>query len=79
LNTPEVVCSTSGTLAPAPLPAEGWAAKAEGLAGSGAGGGVDAWAAVASTLLIVSLPFGFGFFHEVGAELLVKIGPEAGR
>jgi hypothetical protein len=35
-------------LAPAPVPAEGWAAEAEGLAGSGAGGGVVAWAAVAS-------------------------------
>jgi hypothetical protein len=41
-KTPEVVCSTSGTLAPAPVPAEGWAAEAEGLAGSGAGGGVVA-------------------------------------
>jgi hypothetical protein len=47
-NTPEAVCSTSGTLAPAPVPAEGWAAEAEGLAGSGAGGGVVTWAAVAS-------------------------------
>jgi hypothetical protein len=41
-NTPEAVCSTSGTLAPAPVPAEGWVAEAEGLAGSGAGGGVVA-------------------------------------
>jgi hypothetical protein len=41
-NTPEAVCSTSGTVAPAPVPAEGWAAEAEGLAGSGAGGGVVA-------------------------------------
>jgi hypothetical protein len=32
---------------PAPVPAEGWAAEAEGLAGSDAGGGVDAWAVVA--------------------------------
>jgi hypothetical protein len=47
-NTPEAVCSTSGTLAPVPVPAEGWAAEAEGLAGSGARGGVVAWAAVAS-------------------------------
>jgi hypothetical protein len=42
------VCSTSGTLGPAPVPAEGWMAKAEGLAGSGASGGVDAWSVVAS-------------------------------
>jgi hypothetical protein len=27
-------------------------------------------------LLIVSLPFGLGFFHEVGAKLLVEIGPK---
>jgi hypothetical protein len=47
-NTPEAVCSTSGMLASAPVPAEGWAAGAEGLASSGAGGGVDAWATVAS-------------------------------
>jgi hypothetical protein len=42
LNTPEAVCSTSGTFAPAPFPAEGRTAETEGLAGSGAGGGVDA-------------------------------------
>jgi hypothetical protein len=47
-NTPEAVCLTSGTLAPAPVPAEGWAAEAKGLAGSGAGGGVVTWATVAS-------------------------------
>jgi hypothetical protein len=47
-NTLEAVCSTFGTLAPAPVPAEGWAVEAEGLAGSGAGGGVVAWAVVAS-------------------------------
>jgi hypothetical protein len=41
-NTPEAVCSTSGTLGPAPVPAEGWMAEAEGLTGSGASGGVDA-------------------------------------
>jgi hypothetical protein len=41
-NTPEAVCLTSGTLGPAPVPAEGWTAEAEGLAGSGASGGVDA-------------------------------------
>jgi hypothetical protein len=40
--------SPSRTLAPAPVPAEGWAAEAEGLAGSGAEGGVVAYAAVAS-------------------------------
>jgi hypothetical protein len=45
---PEAVCSTTGTLAPAPVPAEGWSAEAEGLAGSGTGGGVVAWAAVDS-------------------------------
>jgi hypothetical protein len=48
LNTPEAVCSTSGILAPALDPAEGWTTEAEGLAGSGASGGVDAWAVVAS-------------------------------
>jgi hypothetical protein len=42
------VCSTSGTLASAPVPAEGWTAKAEGLASSGTGGGVVAWVVVAS-------------------------------
>jgi hypothetical protein len=41
-NTPEAVCSTSGMLGPALVPAEGWTAEAEGLAGSGASGGVDA-------------------------------------
>jgi hypothetical protein len=41
-NTPKAVCSTSGTLGPVPVPAEGWTAEAEGLAGSGASGGVDA-------------------------------------
>jgi hypothetical protein len=30
-------------------------------------------------LLNVSLPFGLGFFHEVGAKLLVEIGPEGGH
>jgi hypothetical protein len=35
-------------LAPAMVPAEGWTAGTEGLAGFGAGGGVDAWGAVAS-------------------------------
>jgi hypothetical protein len=30
-------------------------------------------------LLTVSLPCGLGFFHEVGAKLLVGIGPEGGR
>jgi hypothetical protein len=47
-NTPEAVCSFSGTLAPTPVPTEDWAAEADGLAGSGGGGGVVAWAAVAS-------------------------------
>jgi hypothetical protein len=41
-NIPEAVCSTSGALGPAPVPAEGWMAEADGLAGSGASGGVDA-------------------------------------
>jgi hypothetical protein len=27
-------------------------------------------------LLIASLPCGLGFFHEVGAKLLVKLGPK---
>jgi hypothetical protein len=27
----------------------------------------------------MSLPFGLGFFHEVGAKLLVELGPEGGR
>jgi hypothetical protein len=30
-------------------------------------------------LPIASLPCGPGFFHEVGAKLLVEIGPEGGR
>jgi hypothetical protein len=30
-------------------------------------------------LLIASLPCGLGFFHEVGAKLLVEIEPEGGR
>jgi hypothetical protein len=47
-NTPEAVCSTSGALGPAPVPAEGWMAETDGLAGSSASGGVDAWAVVAS-------------------------------
>jgi hypothetical protein len=46
-NTPEAVCSAFGTLAPAPVPAEGWTTEAEGLAGSGASGGVDTRAVVA--------------------------------
>jgi hypothetical protein len=41
-NIPEAVCSTSGALGLAPVPAEGWMAEADGLAGSGASGGVDA-------------------------------------
>jgi hypothetical protein len=40
-NIPEAVCSTSGMLGPAPVPAEGWMVEAEGLVGSGASGGVD--------------------------------------
>jgi hypothetical protein len=40
-NIPEAVCSTSGALGPAPVPAEGWMAEADGLVGSGASGGVD--------------------------------------
>jgi hypothetical protein len=47
-NIPEAVCSTSGTLGPALVPAEGWMAEAEGLTSSGASGGVDARAVVAS-------------------------------
>jgi hypothetical protein len=39
---PKAVCSTSGTLTPAPVPVEGWATATERLAGSGAGGGVGA-------------------------------------
>jgi hypothetical protein len=46
-NTPEVVCSTSGTFAAEPVPARGWTAETEGLAGSDAGSGVVAWAVVA--------------------------------
>jgi hypothetical protein len=42
LEHPEAVCSTSGALGPAPVPAEGWTAETDGLAGSGASGGVDA-------------------------------------
>jgi hypothetical protein len=42
------VCSTSGILAPAPVPSKGWTAEAEGLVGSCARGGVDAWVIVAS-------------------------------
>jgi hypothetical protein len=41
-NIPEAVCSTSGALSPAPVPAEGWTAEADGLAGSDASGGIDA-------------------------------------
>jgi hypothetical protein len=41
-NIPEAVCSTSGTLGPAPVPADCWIAEAEGLTGSGASRGVDA-------------------------------------
>jgi hypothetical protein len=41
-NIPEAVCSTSGALGPAPVPAEGWMAEVDGLAGSSASGGVDA-------------------------------------
>jgi hypothetical protein len=29
-------------------------------------------------LLIASLPCGLGLFHEVGAKLLVEMGPEGG-
>jgi hypothetical protein len=47
-NIPEVVCSTSGALGPAPVPAEAWTTEAGGLAGSDASGGVDAWAVAAS-------------------------------
>jgi hypothetical protein len=47
-NIPEAVCSTSGALGPALVPAEGWTAEADGLAGSDASGGIDAWAVVAS-------------------------------
>jgi hypothetical protein len=38
----------SRMLASAPVPTEGWTAEAEGLVGSGAGGGVVSWAAEAS-------------------------------
>jgi hypothetical protein len=41
-NIPEAVCSNSRTLGPAPDPAKGWMAEAEGLTGFGASGGVDA-------------------------------------
>jgi hypothetical protein len=41
-NIPEAVCSTSGVLGPVPVPAEGRMAEVDGLAGSGAIGGVDA-------------------------------------
>jgi hypothetical protein len=41
-NIAEAVCPTSGALDPVPVPAEGWMAEADGLAGSGASGGVDA-------------------------------------
>jgi hypothetical protein len=42
LDTPVAVCLTSGTLGLEPVPAEGWMAEAERLAGSGASEGVDA-------------------------------------
>jgi hypothetical protein len=41
-NIPDALCSTSGALSPALVPAEGWMAEADGLAGSGANRGVDA-------------------------------------
>jgi hypothetical protein len=47
-NIPEAVCSTSGALGPIPVPVEGWTAEADGLAGSDASVGIDAWAVVAS-------------------------------
>jgi hypothetical protein len=41
-NIPEAVCSTSGAFGPTPVPAEGWAAEADGMAGPDADGGIDA-------------------------------------
>jgi hypothetical protein len=81
-NIREAVCSTSGALGPAPVPAEGWMAEADGLAGSGASegeGGLTPEPWWLRHLPIGSSPCGLGFFHEVGAKLLVEVGPEGGR
>jgi hypothetical protein len=74
-NIPEAVCSTSGALGPAPVPAEGWMADADGLAGSDASGGLTPEPWWLRRLPIASSSCGLGFFHEVGAKLLVEIGP----
>jgi hypothetical protein len=78
-NTPEVVCSTSGTLGPAPVPTEGWMAETEGLAGSELAEGLTSESWWLQRLPIASSPCGPGFFHEVGAKLLVEIRPKGGR
>jgi hypothetical protein len=78
-NIPEAVCSTSGALGPAPVPAEagwlkltGWRVPvlAEGLT-------PEPW--WLRCLPIGSSQCGLGIFHEVGAKLLVGIGPDGGR
>jgi hypothetical protein len=78
-NIPEAVCSTSGALGPAPVPPKagwpkptGWRVPvlAEGLT-------PEPW--WLRLLPIGSSPCSLGIFHEVGAKLLVGIGPEGGR
>jgi hypothetical protein len=78
-NTPEDVCSTSGTLASAPVPAEGWTAEAEGLVGSDARGGVVSEAVVASTPADRVLAMRSWILPRGGRQTVGEIGPKGGR
>jgi hypothetical protein len=77
-NTSDAVYSTSGVLRQRRFPP-----KAEPLRPKGwrlptleEGSVPGPW--WLQPLLNASLPCGLGFFHEVGAKLLVEIGPEGG-
>jgi hypothetical protein len=78
-NIPEAVCSTSGALGPAPVPAEGWMPKPMGWRVPVLAEGLTPELWWLRRLPNGSSACGIGFFHEVGAKMLVGIGPEGGR
>jgi hypothetical protein len=75
-NTPEAVCSTSGRSRPRRFLPKAGRPRPKGCQVLALEVGLSPRPWWLLTLLIASLPCGLGFFHEVGAKLLVEIGPE---
>jgi hypothetical protein len=76
LNIPEAVCSTSGALGPAPVPPKAGRPKEMGWRAPTRVEGSTPEPLQLRRLPNVYWPCGLEFFHEVGAKLLVEIGPE---